>query len=118
MLVFAGLAFAQADTGRIVGAVMDSTGAMVPGATITVTNEKTGQQRTVKSSESGLYVVTNLAPASYSVTGKTEGLGPTEYTEIRLTVGQERNLDLILRPASVTSEVTVSGGELTVIDTS
>ncbi len=112
------VSLAQTDAGRIVGTVTDTTGAVIPGATVTVKSEKTGEQRTVKSDDSGYYIVTNLAPASYSVTGKTEGLGPTEYTEIRLTAGQERNLALILRPASLTSEVTVSAGELTVIDTS
>jgi len=41
-----------------------------------------------------------------------------EYTEIHLSVGQERTLNIVLQPASVTTEVNVSGGELTVIDTS
>ena len=41
-----------------------------------------------------------------------------EYREVRISVGQERNLAIILQPGTVTSEVTVSSGELTVVDTS
>ena len=43
------------------------------------------------------------------------GLGPTEYSEIYLSVGQERNLNITIQPATVKSEVTVSGGELTTL---
>src|SRR5437764_9097546 len=118
VLSFAALALAQADTARIAGLVTDATGAVIPNATITVQNDKTGEQRTVNSNDSGYYIVTNLAPTTYSVTSKAQGLGPAQYTEIRLTVGQERNLNIILQPASLTQEVTVSGGELTVVDTS
>src|SRR5207244_2269206 len=54
----------------------------------------------------------------YTVTSKGDGLGPSEYKEIHLAIGQERNLNIILQPASVTSEVTVSAGDLSVVDTS
>ncbi len=110
--------YSQVETGRIVGLVTDSTGAVIPNATVTVKNPKTGDQRTAQSNDTGYYIVTNLLPATYSVIAKTQGLGPTEYSEIRLAVGQERTLNLILQPASLTQEVTVSGGELTTIDTS
>ncbi|HUS07381.1 MAG TPA: TonB-dependent receptor [Bryobacteraceae bacterium] len=112
------LAYGQMDSARITGTVTDVSGAVLPNAGITVKNGKTGEQRTVHSNDSGYYMVTNLAPASYSVSAKAEGLGPAEYSEIRLIVGQERTLNLILQPAGLAQEVTVSGGELTTIDTS
>ncbi|MEO8662241.1 MAG: TonB-dependent receptor [Bryobacteraceae bacterium] len=110
--------FGQSGQGRLVGQVADTTGAVVPAAEVKVTSEKTGDERTVTTNENGLYVVTNLAPASYRVVTKSGGLGPTEYTGITITAGQERNLNLVLQPASMTQEVTVNGGELAVIDTS
>ena len=118
LLLAAGTGLAQTDTGRIVGLVTDSSGAVIPNATVSIKNEKTGEERTVKSNETGNYFVANLAPASYAVEGKADGLGPTQYSNIRLAVGQERPLNLILQPASMVQEVNVSGGELTVVNTS
>lgn len=111
-------AFGQSDSAKLVGTVADSTGAVIPDATVTVKNEKTGEERRVKANSSGYYIVTPLPPATYSVTGTAEGLNVQQFREVRLSVGQERTLNIILQPASVTTEVTVSGGDLTVIDTS
>ena len=109
---------AQTDTGRIIGTVVDQTGAVVAGAKVSLKNERTGEQRDVVSNESGLYFATNLHPASYTVTADVPGFAKAEYVNIHLAVGQERTLSIVLQPAGVTSEVTVSAGELTVIDIS
>jgi hypothetical protein len=111
-------AFGQTDIARIVGTVADTTGAVIPGAKITVKNERTGEQRTATSNAQGYYVVTQLSPAMYTVTGSAAGLGTEEIREIRLAVGQERTVNVILQPAAISSEVTVSSGELAVVDTS
>src|SRR5206468_5064044 len=47
---------------------------------------------------------------------EASGMAPTEYTGIALQVGQERTLNVILQPSAVTTEINVSGGDLTVID--
>src|SRR2546426_98184 len=91
---------AQTDQGRLVGTAMDTLGAVIPNVTITVTNPSTALQRTTTSNEQGTYVVTGLLPGMYKVVAKGNGLGPTEYTEIRVGVGQERVLNVILQPAS------------------
>ncbi len=121
LLLALGLSFAtwaQTEQGRIAGTVADATGAIIPGAEITLRNEKTGAERKLKATEQGTYVVSNLAPAPYTIVAQAAGLGPTTYQNITLTVGQERNLNLILQPATMTQEINVSGGELVVIDTS
>ena len=121
LIVALGLSFAawaQSDKGRIAGMVADSTGAIIPGAEITLRNEKTGVERKLKANEQGTYVVNNLAPAPYTVIAQAAGLGPTTYANITLTVGQERTLNLILQPSTMAQEINVSGGELVVIDTS
>jgi len=94
-------ALAETDQAPITGAVSDASGAVIPAATITVRNLKTGQERTVAANEQRCDVVVNLLPAGYSVTGKAGGLGPAEYTNIELGAGQERTLNLILQPAAV-----------------
>jgi len=109
---------AQTDKARIVGTVTDATGAVIPNASITAKDTKTGAERSIAGDERGYYILTNLTPSDYTITAKGNGLGPAEYTEIHLSVGQERVLNIVLMPASVASEVTVAGGELTTIDTS
>jgi len=106
------------DQARIVGTITDPTGAVIPKASVTVTNDKTGVKRDVTADDKGYYIVTNLSPASYTVLSKTANLGPAEFTEVTLAVGQERTLNIVLQPATVSTEVTVSGGELTQVDTS
>src|SRR5215470_3976242 len=103
---------------RIVGGVTDPSGAVIPNAVINATDAKTGQERKAVADERGFYVISNLAPSTYTVKAQGKGLGPTEYAEIHVSVGQERTLNIVLQPASVATEVTVSGGELTVVDTS
>src|SRR5438128_2383885 len=109
---------AQADLARIVGTVSDPTGAVIPGASITAKDNRTGSLRQATADERGYYVIANISPSDYVVTGKSKDLGPNEYSRIHVSVGQERTLNIVLQPASVTSEITVSGGELSVVDTS
>ena len=59
-----------------------------------------------------------LPPALYKVSATLEGFAVSEYTDVPLIAGQERKLDLVLAPATVTTQVNVSGGELVVVDTS
>ena len=92
------LGFSQANTSRIVGTITDSSGAVVAGATVTAKNEKTGDERSVKSNESGLYVISQLPPAGYSIEAQAPALGPTRFTDVRLSVGQERNLKIFFSP--------------------
>jgi hypothetical protein len=101
-------ASAQAD-GRFAGAVLDASGAVLPGATITVKNEKTGEERTAISSAQGLYVVTNLKPSAYTIKVTSGKFAPLEYSGMQLLAGQEFHLDLELKPAGVTESVTVQG---------
>ncbi len=99
---------AQAD-GRFAGTVLDSSGAFVPGATVTVKNEKTGEERTATSSAQGIYVVTNLKPSTYTIRVKSGDFAPLEYPGMQLLAGQEFHIDLELKPAGVTETVTVQG---------
>jgi hypothetical protein len=108
---------AQTDSARIVGAVTDPSGGVIVGAKVVITNQKTGVERVAETNEQGLYYAVNLAPSQYKVAVSAAGLGGADFTDVPLTVGQERRLDVVLKPATVTEQVTV-GGELVVVDMS
>jgi hypothetical protein len=111
-------AWAQSDSGRLSGTVTDASNAVLQGATVTVKDEKTGQARKATSNEQGVYIVTQLGPSTYTVTAEANGMAPREFRGITLQVGQERTLGITVQPATVTQEVTVSGGDLAVLETS
>jgi len=110
------LLYSQTDTGRITGTVTDASSAVVPNVAVTTKNEKTGQTRKVTTNDQGIYLITQLGPATYTVTAETPGMAPAQYRGVTLQVGQERTLNITVQPAAVSTEVNVSGGDLAVID--
>src|SRR3982751_4038621 len=81
-LLLAGVAGAQVDQARLSGTVHDQVGAVIPGATITVKNERTGDVRTATSTQEGTFLVSNLKPSQYTVTVTMANFAKTEYTAI------------------------------------
>ena len=71
LLVLVGPSYAQTSTGAIAGVVRDPSGAGVAGAEVTVTNEQTGQQRRVTTSDGGRYVAALLVPGTYSIVARS-----------------------------------------------
>ena len=100
------LAFAQADS-RFSGVVLDPSGAVVPGASVVVKNERTGEERTVTSNAEGRYIVANLRPSVYTIRATFGELAPLQFDGLQLVAGQEFPLDLTLQAAGVTETVTV-----------
>src|SRR4051812_2445862 len=82
--------YAQTDKARITGTVVDTSGALVPNVKITAVDVKSGSEREVESSNQGLYVLVNLSPSTYNITAIKDGFAPAKYTEITVSVGQER----------------------------
>src|SRR6516162_1820487 len=87
LLLTSTIGWSQTDTARIAGTVKDSSGGIIPGVTISVISDKTGQERTVLSGEQGTYVVTALSAATYTVKASNPGFAAPEYKEIALQVG-------------------------------
>lgn len=106
------------DTGQIAGTVADTTGAVVPSANVTITNIRTGITREVVSAADGTFQFVNLSPSTYRLHASAEGLSPNDTTDIPLIVGQRRLINIVMQPATVQTEVTVSGGELVTVDVS
>jgi hypothetical protein len=108
-------ASAQTDQARVVGAVIDQTGAFVQGATVTLRNERTGEERKTVVGEDGRYVFAALRPSTYTLRATKDGFAPLEYTGLQLGVGQELGLDANLQPAGVSETVNVRA-EFPVLD--
>ncbi len=111
------LVFSQTDSARITGTITDPSGAVIPSASVTVKNEKTGQERKVSTDEHGIYLVPQLQPSTYSLTAAAPGMANGEFKGIELQVGQERTLNIALSPAATTTQVNVSSGDLAALET-
>ena len=103
-------AFAQTTNARLTGTVRDSEGAVIPDATVTLTNQDTNQTFTLHSNSSGEYANPSLSPGRYSVTVEHEGFQKSVQTGIVLTVSQDATLNLTLNPGNVTETVNVEAG--------
>ena len=104
-----GSANAQGTAGMIQGTVTDSSGAVIPGAAVAAINVDTNLQRTVESSATVFYVVTNLPPGRYRVQVTQPGFQTTIRENVVLTVGQQLTLPLALQVGEITQQVTVVG---------
>ena len=107
-LTTAGLALAQA-TASITGRVVDQGGAVLPGATITVTNASTGRARESVTNAVGLYSVPALDPGTYDVRAALSGFAPTLRKGVALLTGSTLTVDVTLSVAQLEESVTVSG---------
>src|SRR5258708_32461920 len=108
MFLFSAAALAQT-TATIVGTVTDSSGAVVPSVSITVTAKDTGLTRKATTNQSGNYVVTFLPVGQYSVTAEVTGFRKKTVTGIVLEVNQERRWEMRPEEGDATDSVTVSG---------
>src|SRR5438094_5408267 len=103
------VAQSQATTGTIEGNTFDQTGAVLPGATVTIRNPATGVVRTVASDEKGYFRAPLLPPGSYQVTAELSGFARLQRTGLTLSIGQAVNISLKLQVAGGSETVTVSG---------
>jgi len=106
-LVFSAAVFAQSDTAQISGYVKDPTGAVVPGATVTLRHETTGLERVVKSNTTGYYVVPNLPPGYYTVLVESPGFKRFQKTQNKLDPNIPATIDATLEVGTVAETVEV-----------
>ncbi len=93
----------------ISGKLVDPDGLVLPGATVTVTEQNTGFSRNVVTAETGAYTVPNLTPGTYTVTVEMPGFGSLKRTDVLLTAGSEMVIDLKMQVGGVQEQVTVTG---------
>ena len=100
---------AQVTSGTIYGSVKDSSGAVLPNATVTVRGLEIGITRTATSSSSGEFVVPNLPPATYQVTVQAQGFKKLESRNVVLSAADKLNAgDFVLQVGATTETVSVS----------
>ncbi|HET7698494.1 MAG TPA: TonB-dependent receptor [Vicinamibacterales bacterium] len=95
--------------GTIEGTVTDSSGASLPGVTVTITNTDTGAQRVVVSSADGAYRAPLLPLGSYSVAAELQGFKKFEQRGVSLSAGQTALINVTLSVGNVAETVTVTG---------
>src|SRR5437870_13819113 len=100
--------FAQTSTATILGVVKDTTGALIPGVSITIKHTETGQTRTAISSETGDYNVPLLPVGAYELTTTMPGFKQQVRSGISLVVGQEAVINLTLEVGAAAEQVTVT----------
>jgi hypothetical protein len=105
LALMAGVTFAQTTSGDLVGTVRDPSGAVIPNATITVTNEATGVVVSLTSGDSGEFRAGNLLPGKYDLAVSSSGFQP--YTLHAITVELNK---------TSTSNVTLSVGANTTVE--
>ncbi len=111
LMVFSLTTFGQSTLGRIIGTVRDQTGAVVPNAKTTITNQGTGQviQNVVTNSE-GIFIVPQLTPASYTVKIEGAGFKIGVFTEVTVEASRDYSLSVTLEVGGANETVQVAAG--------
>jgi Carboxypeptidase regulatory-like domain/TonB dependent receptor len=107
-------AFAQYDTGSLIGVIQDSTGAVIPGVTVSAVNDATGVVYTGVSGSSGEYEIPNLRTGTYKVTAERQGFSAAVANNVLVSVGIRQHIDLILKVGQTATTVEVSDVSLQV----
>jgi len=109
VLVMAMPASPQDGRGSIIGRVLDPSGAVIPGAQVTVTNAETNVSTSTSTGPTGDYAALYLNPGNYGVTVTAKGFKKLERRGIELRIDDKLTLDLRLEPGGVTETVEVTG---------
>ncbi|MGH9772972.1 MAG: carboxypeptidase regulatory-like domain-containing protein, partial [Candidatus Acidiferrales bacterium] len=118
LLSFSSVNLRAQNTASLLGTVHDPTGAVVPGAQVTILNQQTGATRSMKVDASGNYVVPLLPVGRYTIRVTYQGFAPAEQKDIVLQIGEHREVDFTLSPSAVRQKVQVSAVPVAVNTTS
>ena len=94
--------------GSVSGRVLDTSGGVLPGATLTVTEQNTGFNRTVVTAETGAYTIPNLDPGVYTVVVELPGFATVRQPDLALTAGAAITLEFRLQVAGLAEAVLVT----------
>src|SRR5438552_2935772 len=111
-------AFAQTSNATLGGTVSDSTGAFIPGVSLTATNIQTGIVSTVITNEAGVYQFASLQPGRYKVSAELSGFQTQTYNDVALGLSQQVRLNFALQVGGVAQSVEVTVAADTLLATS
>jgi hypothetical protein len=109
MFISATLVVAQSDRGTITGTVADSTGAVVPGATVVVTNTGTQAKLTTETTFTGNFTMASVPAGIYEVAVSAPGFSRSVQQGVQVQVALTVRLDVVLKVGATTESVTVTG---------
>ncbi|MGH9161369.1 MAG: TonB-dependent receptor domain-containing protein [Vicinamibacteraceae bacterium] len=98
---------AQFDTGQIAGFVRDGEGLVIPGATVSATNEGTGQESVAVSNDEGYYVFPSLLVGTYTITAELSGFKRAVRTGVRVSAASRISVDTVLEVGEMAETVEV-----------
>ena len=98
-------AFAQSATATLTGTVTDETGAVVAGATVTVTDSAKQLERQVTTNSDGFFILPQLLPSHYKIKVQRTGFATAELPDVLLNVGDQSSIRIQLKVAQVSGEV-------------
>src|SRR6187549_2257552 len=109
LLAGLGVANAQERYGTVSGTVRDSGGLVLPGATVTVTNNQSKRSVTTVTNADGVFFARGLEPGRYSVKFELSGFTPQEAPDVILLLGSTSTVDAALKVGGVSETVQVTG---------
>jgi hypothetical protein len=107
-VVCAPVALAQETTATITGQIIDSSGAAVAGAEITLTNVNTRDERRAKSGDDGYYSLTQLTPGIYDISVKVQGFKEYINKKVEFLVNDRKTINIQLAAGAISEQVTVT----------
>lgn len=115
-LCLSGFVLGQEITGSIVGTVKDTAGAVVPGATVTITDPTKDNLvvRTLTTNEDGVFSVPNVPASTYTITVEAANFKKSVSTGVKVDVGQRRNIDVELTAGNIAEVVTIEADRVSV----
>lgn len=112
----AGGHLAAAPVGAVKGYVKDSTGAIVPAATVVLVSEETHLSQRARADDGGYFQFLQLPPGRYQLTAEAGGFRKTSIRDVLVLVNQIVSLDVQLEVGQITEVVEVAGGVVTLIE--
>jgi len=108
VLVLSTAAFGQTSTATVSGTAQDTTGAFIPGVTVTATNDATGVDTSTVTNSAGAYNIPALQPGTYTVTAELTNFQTARFTEVLMRTSAQIRLDFDLQVAGAAAAVEVS----------
>jgi len=108
VVILAGVAAAQVQSGAILGTIYDQSGAIIPGVAVTAINKETGQRHTTATDSSGLYNLSSLPYGEYSLEAAVQGFQTAKLDPVSLHADTKVKVDFTLSPGSVDQTIEVS----------
>ena len=112
MVMMVGSAIAQSGTSAIKGVVTDQTGAIVPGATVTITNAAKGFKRTTTTSNDGSYAFPGIPPATYKIEVSADNFKKAVNASLQASIDSTLTFNIALEAGAVSETVTVTSNTI------